>query len=340
MRTITNIHGLPEALVTAVTVDTHWQPSNANVSVTGLIDAPQVRILKKKANIKEDVSEMMWALLGQAMHAILERSQIHSLKRRSFMEVARTLYELSLKEEDEKERVSLDNASKWLFKIMDKYFPELADRYLFEFNMTYEHDGYIISGTCDLYDKVTCFVEDYKVCSVYQYMNPDAQNKWKRQLNIYAHMLRALGYEVKGLEIIAMFRDWSSARKESNSQYPDRHVMRIPQQLYPPEVVHEYISKRVELHRQADMGNVVDCTGEERWATSTTFAARVPTSSKAVKVLGDDRHTAEMWVEENKHKRPGLYLEVRAGSNRKCEEYCTVRDICPQRKRMTEELLK
>ena len=72
--TITNKHGLPEALVRAVRNDPYT--GGGDISVTKLIDSPQRRQLwrQHEADIEEDVSERIWSLLGQAVHHILERA--------------------------------------------------------------------------------------------------------------------------------------------------------------------------------------------------------------------------------------------------------------------------
>jgi hypothetical protein len=74
MTTITNVHNLPAAIVAAVRNDPYV--GGGDVSTTKLIDSPQVRVLSTKhhASITVDVSERVWALLGQAVHTILERA--------------------------------------------------------------------------------------------------------------------------------------------------------------------------------------------------------------------------------------------------------------------------
>lgn len=71
---LTNVHGLPQALVDAVRNDPYT--GGGDISVTKLIDAPQRRVLLKqyKDSIVEDVTERIWSLLGQAVHTILERA--------------------------------------------------------------------------------------------------------------------------------------------------------------------------------------------------------------------------------------------------------------------------
>ena len=76
MSTYTNVHGLPQSIVAAVTADPYV--GGGDISVTKLIDAPQIRTLmaQHKDQITTDVSERIWSLLGQAVHTILERAAL------------------------------------------------------------------------------------------------------------------------------------------------------------------------------------------------------------------------------------------------------------------------
>jgi hypothetical protein len=76
---LTNVHQLPDALVAAVRNDPYT--GGGDISVTKLIDAPQRRVLyaRHAAHIEADVSERIWALLGQAVHHILERAATGAL---------------------------------------------------------------------------------------------------------------------------------------------------------------------------------------------------------------------------------------------------------------------
>jgi len=74
MGKITNMHNLPAAIVAAVANDPYV--GGGDISTTKLIDSPQIRVLggKHKDDLSVDVSERVWALLGQAVHTILERA--------------------------------------------------------------------------------------------------------------------------------------------------------------------------------------------------------------------------------------------------------------------------
>ena len=74
MSRLTNVHGLPQSIVAAVTADPYT--GGGDISATKLIDAPQVVNLGRQHHnqIVVDVSERVWSLLGQAVHTILERA--------------------------------------------------------------------------------------------------------------------------------------------------------------------------------------------------------------------------------------------------------------------------
>lgn len=76
---LTNLHGLPDALVHAVRNDPYQ--GGGDISVTKLIDSPQKRVLAKRYRevVVEDVSERIWSLMGQAVHTVLERAQTNAL---------------------------------------------------------------------------------------------------------------------------------------------------------------------------------------------------------------------------------------------------------------------
>lgn len=79
MANYTNIHGLPDAFVNAVLNDPYV--GGGDISATKLIDAPKRRTLFKKHKdlVVEDVSERVWSLMGQAVHAVLERAETSAL---------------------------------------------------------------------------------------------------------------------------------------------------------------------------------------------------------------------------------------------------------------------
>ena len=73
---ISNVCGLPAALVEAITNDPYPTGRTGDISATRLIDAPRIRVLTQRhgKDITEDASDRIWALLHQSVHHILERA--------------------------------------------------------------------------------------------------------------------------------------------------------------------------------------------------------------------------------------------------------------------------
>ncbi|MCD4818018.1 MAG: DUF2188 domain-containing protein [Candidatus Cloacimonetes bacterium] len=78
MPTITNKNGIPDPIFRSIKKG--WY-SGSNVkqfaSVTGLLKPPKIFVLEKRHadNITEEASDLIWSLMGSAMHAVLEKSE-------------------------------------------------------------------------------------------------------------------------------------------------------------------------------------------------------------------------------------------------------------------------
>lgn len=87
---ITNETGLPEPVYQSL-IKNDYSRGKSNRSVTQLIDSPRVRILRAEHNdeISEDASDMVWAVLGTAVHKMFEQhdSDGHLIEERLYAEV-------------------------------------------------------------------------------------------------------------------------------------------------------------------------------------------------------------------------------------------------------------
>lgn len=345
---ITNKYNLPETLVQAVSLDTHIL--KGDISVTTLIDAPKIRYLRKqnKLDLEQDVSEMIWSLFGTAVHHILERANVVEVRKKAFMEVISVLKEYHARYvsnvpdpgETEEEALQCERVMRWLIKFMFKWFPELESRYDYEITYVYEAEGWKISGTVDLYDKIDKILYDYKTCSTYVYINPESRKKWNQQQNCYAHFLRSKGVEVSAIKIVAIFKDWSGPKAFSEVNYPKRNVLTIDIPMYRHDLMEKWIAHRVKLHQRADAGDVIDCTGEERWANKDMYLVMKEDGQRAIKGgVHDDEQVALRYARDQQpfHKKP-LYVKTRKGLWRRCEAYCTVSRYCDQFKTYKNEI--
>ncbi len=87
---LTNRYNLPSAIVNAIQNDPYPTTGTGDLSITRLIDAPQIAALKRQHahDIEEDAADRLWALMGQAIHVVLERAEEEALtEERLFTEI-------------------------------------------------------------------------------------------------------------------------------------------------------------------------------------------------------------------------------------------------------------
>lgn len=332
MRIVTNKRNLPQTLVDAVTYDTHR--TAGDISMTTLIDAPQVRFLRRLLeDYEEDVADMMWALLGTAVHAILERANHKNHDYVAFLTVL-----AKLKQEAEWARgIDNDYADKMMMMhgdlktMADIWYPQKESKYIFEETLSVKIGDMMVSGTFDLYDKETQTLYDYKVCSVYSYIFPEKRKKWTMQTNGYALFLNKTGRPVKRIAVIAIFRDWSEMAYFSNKgDYPPRQTMELEIKLGDMGKVEKWLESRVALHRRAEMGETIPCTGEERWAKADEYALLTASAKKSIKNTDTLEKAWNLAEEMQPTKTEKIFVEQRVGGNNRCVKFCQVSHICPQ----------
>lgn len=74
---ITNNFNVPETLLALANRD-YYSKGKSDYSVTEIISPPRIQRLRKKhwEELEQDVSDMLWSLLGSALHVVAERSEV------------------------------------------------------------------------------------------------------------------------------------------------------------------------------------------------------------------------------------------------------------------------
>ncbi len=187
----------------------------------------------------------------------------------------------------------------------------------------------VISGGVDLWEDG--YVYDFKFTSVRSFNNEARINEWTKQLNLYAFLYKKAGFEVKGLKILAIFRDWQKSRyknRKVSDSYPNQ-VEEINLQLWSMEETEDFISRKLkDIEDALDLPDqlIPNCSCDERWEEPAKYALIKPGASRALKVF-DDKAEAETHRDGLKDK-DNVLLEIRQGGSRKCEEYCPVSKFC------------
>lgn len=195
-----------------------------------------------------------------------------------------------------------------------------------ERRLSIEIEGLKVSGGMDLYD-VGGTLTDYKTTSVWSLIY-DGPQKWERQLNAYAHLLRVHGHKIESLQAVALLRDWSRRKANEDESYPQAQVVNVPITLWAPEVAEKFLRERVILHKQARLTGVLpDCTEYEQWVRGEKWAVKKEGGKRAVKGGVFDTE-AEALAFKGFDK--GLVIEHRPGTPNRCLNYCAAFPWCPQ----------
>ena len=283
---ITNHFNVPEPLV-ALARKEYYSKGKADYSVTEIMSPPRIQRLKRKHwdDMEQDVTDMLWSMLGSALHVVAERSEVvdHLNEERLFMEV----------------------------------------------------DGVTLSGSIDLQQHVKGGValKDYKFTSVWAVMNDKPE--WEQQLNVYAWMVHKIkGVSIKGLQICAILRDWSTRKAQTESGYPQAQIQMVDIPVWSFDKTEKYVHERIELHKeskvQADWDEELpECTDEERWMRTTTYAVKKEGRKSAVRVFDSEEDAVKLIAESEDKKK--LSIEVRKGEPVRCTgNYCGVNKWCSQ----------
>jgi len=87
---ITNQFDVPEPLV-ALAKKEYYTKGKADYSVTEIMSPPRIQRLRRiyHADMEQDVTDMLWSMLGSALHVVAERSEVenHLNEERLFIEI-------------------------------------------------------------------------------------------------------------------------------------------------------------------------------------------------------------------------------------------------------------
>lgn len=172
-------------------------------------------------------------------------------------------------------------------------------------------------------------VVDYKFTSVWSVLLGH-KPEWEAQLNLLAHLCRAHGLPVTGLEVNAIFRDWQRRKARYDRSYPQTQAQVVKIPMWTPAATQAYLEKRVRLHVLADTEGVMPlCTSQERWERPAKWAVMRPKRKSALRVL-DSEEEAQRWIDECTEPWEKAYIEHRQGENVRCSDYCICLPVCQQ----------
>lgn len=194
--------------------------------------------------------------------------------------------------------------------------------------------GWDVNGQADVYYPKEELVDDYKVTSVWAYLNT-IKEEWIAQLNLNAMLHRLLDQPVEQLRIIAFLRDWQMQKAKRDLKYPQHPIHPVGIPMWDNDKCVDYAEERTRMHQDAQAlpdEELPLCTPEERWYRTGGFPAMQNGLKKADKVLKSAEEWRRWTAAEAPRLKPGRYflpMEERPGVNMRCQSYCEARSVCP-----------
>lgn len=170
-----------------------------------------------------------------------------------------------------------------------------------------------LAGMADTYSEGG-IISDYKFTTVYAHGDPKPE--WAAQLNCYAWLYRQHGFAVNGLQIIAIYRDWS--KRHAAQDIP--HLCVTPVALWDDTTTEAYIRDRLTAMLQP---NPPICTPEERWRRPDTWAVMKKGRKTALKLCDNESE-----AQGRLGVMGGTHIDFRPGEDVRCQSYCPVKAFC------------
>lgn len=172
-------------------------------------------------------------------------------------------------------------------------------------------------------------IEDYKTTSVWSVID-GPKSEWVNQLYVLQWLAEQNGYQIPGMRIIALLRDWSRSKSLAGN-YPLAPVIQFGIHPMDSKDLGAWIDERVAAHRLCQQAMVTGspltpCTPAERWERPAVYAVKVPGRKSALR-LWDSPSAAQDHATATK----GAYVEHRPGEAVRCAGYCPVASFCQQR---------
>lgn len=199
---------------------------------------------------------------------------------------------------------------------------ELVEKRLFM-----EIAGKTVSGQIDLYQGDTLW--DWKTTSIYSGKD-GAKAEWIQQGNINRLLCAENGIQVKRIQYVALYRDWSQMAAARKADYPDKQIEIFNLEVWPLQLSREFVEERIALHEAAKV-SLPPCSDEERWAKPEAWALMKKDQKRAVKLYDTEEQATSAITDEKIHR-----IEYRPGEQTRCLFYCPVSAYCTQFRAMME----
>lgn len=303
---ITNKQKLPQPFVDAASKEYTYKEKRYSVT-TLLKPIQEIMLLRRYHNeIEQDVSDMIWAIFGTAVHSILENSnKAEHLLTEQYLSIPVTL------EDGDIYTVS------GLCDLYDTKAGEVID---YKVTSTFtalkkDYENYRMQGLMYAYMiSKTNFGDTIEVC---------ADGKMKTEF------LDDKFYKPKKATFYMILRDWQKSKAKFDKDYPQSQVQKVSFRFTKKDFdwIEKWLKEKFEAIKKAEQLEDKDlplCSDKDRWKNEDVYAVMKKGRKSALRLLNSEQE-AERYMKAN----GGDYIELRKGEDRKCKEYCSCAEFCP-----------
>lgn len=286
---ITNNLNLPQPFVDAATSD--YKPTEGRYSVTRVLGSPCEAVLLRRHGheIDGDVADNLWAILGSAIHKVLEESsETESQIKENWISVPvfernGIEYTISgifdLYDGDTKTVTDWKSTSLWKIKFAN--FDDWHDQLLL-YGWMLRQIGFEVE-----HGEIVAMIRDHN------------KREARRDPEYPQHPVVKLSWDFSDDDMERAGRiimDWFKAVVVAEG---------VPDELLKP------------------------CTPEQRWAKPEKWAVKKGKQKRALRVLGSEDEAQSYIDRYPENEKKQLWIEHRLGEDTKCDGYCDVRRWCP-----------
>lgn len=349
---------IPLPILSAIQAN-DFKPYDNGLSVSRLVDSPQVDLLKKKYKVRQSPDEMIWSLINRAMiHIVKKSSPSHGLwdaANMLFSDIKKSMAIKKSSDPDDPELVAMQNTLDYIRTYMGAYRSMDKEPWLINHAFSkvvrvsirsVDGDRYVgnertVFDYIHLYDRQTKTLYDLKSCSTSYYTKPHSRTLWAREANVKAWLLEQNDFPVEQVIAVMVFKDWTRHQQARSSSYPPTQMELVPLDLHTLTQTELLVTKRVEQHVRAEGGEQIRCTDADRWKAKDTFCiVRDGFKKNVIKRSLYTIEEAKQWMFDNKTKSVNASIQIEPAECKRCLSYCPVAQHCEQWKEEQERLSK
>jgi len=290
---ITNNNNLPLPIYEAI-IANPYSRGKADISVTDMIDPPRLVALRElhSEDLASDASDLVWSLMGQVMHTILERSGIKSGKGEAETRLYKT--------------IEFDDGSKpWVLSGQFDYLDEDGVLWDWKFVSTYEYTSGVKGSRVQQLNTYALLAQNSGGPAVSGIRVGFVFRDWSQRT-----AQRDSSYpQSQAVEFSLPLWD----RFETEAFVKDRVLLH--------KDAREALAKGEEP---------VECTPEERWEKPAVYAVHKGKNKRADRLFSSAEQANDYAELSGANTGNSFSVQYRPGESTRCKFYCPVVKWCNQ----------